>query len=73
MPAVKKQELTIDIGNNLLDAIGLILNSVEKENERHAVRRLRPGNEVKIAFGIDLSNICKEELKDGNNLRKSLT
>ena len=75
MPANEKsvdnKELTINIGDNLLKAIELILNSVEKENKNHFWRRLRPGKQVKEAFGINLTNAYKDHIKP--NLSRKLT
>ena len=75
MPAEEKvvdnKELTIDIGNNLLKAIELVLNSAEKENKNHFWRRLRPGKQIKEAFGIDLSNAYRASIRP--NLSRKLT
>lgn len=69
--AVDNKELTIEIGSNLLKAIELILNSVEKENKNHFCRRLRPGKQIKEALGINLTNAYKEHIKP--NLSRKLT
>ena len=75
MPADEKtvdnKELIIEIGDNLLSAIELILNSVEKENERNSVRKLHPGKVIKAALGINLTNAYKDHIKP--NLSRKLT
>lgn len=68
---VENKELTIELGDNLLVAIGLVLKSVEKENKYHFWRRIRPGKEVQLAFGIDLSNAYRYNVRP--NLSRKLT
>lgn len=49
----------LDIGYDLRASIAAVIDATDHENERSHSDTLSPGNEVKKAFGIDLTDIIK--------------
>lgn len=66
---MKDYETKIEIGENLLKAIKVVLNATEKENGRNTIRRLHPGKEVQLAFGINLTKMHKDNIDNKKHER----
>ena len=56
----------VEIGDNLLKAIRAVLRKVENENLRNIGRTLSPGKELQKAFGLNLTKMYKQHVKNKN-------
>lgn len=61
----KKIVVRLEIGDNLKESIGKLIETVDRENKRISFWSLHPGREIQEAFGINFTKIAKRAIKSG--------